>query len=79
MTVDNEGSIFSFLPGVFISALQQTNGTRKAFQNGTSPTKGVNNIDDKYLEYKKKYAEFTKLKKILDLVKGMFVTSCILP
>ena len=60
--------IWSLLPDMFL-ALHHDNGTRKGFNNSPTVTRGLNSTDSKMLEYKEKYEEFTKLKKILDLVK----------
>lgn len=51
------------------TALQSDNGQKKATNNNNSATK-LSSADSKYMEYKNLYQEFSKLKKILDIIKG---------
>ena len=51
------------------TALQSDNGQKKASNNNNSATK-LSSADSKNLEYKNLYQEFSKLKKILDIIKG---------
>lgn len=56
----------------FVLALHHDNGARKGQNNNGTATKHQNSTESKMLEHKSLSEEFAKLKKILDIVKGMF-------